>query len=563
MAEGQSIKCLIVGAGPVGALAALYAARRGWNVEVYELRGDLRLDETTPLNFTKSINLALSDRGIDAIRQSGSPQLLSSILAETIAMHGRMIHGQDSSKTLSETPQQYDVHGRFIRAVDRASLNRRLLDEIDQLPNVKLLFHHKLTGADYKKRKAWFERHEPSTGHNERNPTATIDKRADEIEVDFDLIIGCDGAHSSVRFHLMKFVRLNYQQSYIDTLWSEFHIPPKTEASVTTPSSKDGFATSPNHLHIWPGDDDMFIAIPSYDKSFTCTMFAPSHTFTRLEQNPSEVEHFFRTNFPGVAELVGPNQLQQQFMDNPHLPLISIKCSPHHYESSGVILGDAAHAMVPFYGQGMNAGLEDVKVLFSHLDAQDASPSGRKIALSAYSAERVPDAHTINDLADANYWEMHAGVRSPIYLLRKSIEEFLSDKLPSTGFITQYARVSFSTQRYSEAGYRGGSGDGIEQGPQHGVLSGVSLDLGSCPKGLAVISLDVPEDVRLYCTITVLAVYDLSYFDFIASAYYRFKQRSWLGNLRSCKKRSSRCTLYILYRPSYHYDAGRTIKSSG
>nr|POF27605.1 kynurenine 3-monooxygenase [Quercus suber] len=450
MAEGRPTKCLIVGAGPVGALAALYAARRGWEVEVYELRGDLRLDETTPLNFTKSINLALSDRGIDAIRKSGSPRLLDSILDETIAMHGRMIHGQDSSKILTETSQQYDVHGRYIRAVDRANLNSRLLDELDQLPNVKLLFHHKLTGADYKRRKAWFERYDQSKGQKENHHSTPADKRADEIEVDFDFIIGCDGAHSSVRFHLMKFVRLNFQQSYIDTLWCEFHIPPQPGGPATTPSAKDGFATSPNHLHIWPGDDNMFIAIPSCDKTFTCTMFAPSHTFSRLEQNPSEIEHFFQTNFPGVADLIGVDQLQQQFENNPHLPLISIKCSPHHYDSSGVILGDAAHAMVPFYGQGMNAGLEDVKVLFSHLDTQEASPRGRKIALSAYSAERVIDAHTINDLADANYWEMHAGVRSPIYLLRKSIEEFLSDKLPSTGFVTQYARVSFSTQRYSE-----------------------------------------------------------------------------------------------------------------
>lgn len=414
---------------------------------------DLRLDETTPLNFTKSINLALSDRGIDAIRASDSPELLDAVLAETIPMHGRMIHGQDSNGSLTEVSQQYDVHGRFIRAVDRANLNSRLLDEVDRLPNVKLFFQHKLTGADFSRRRAWFEqrgasRKPSTTGKGVRN--GSPDRRATEIEVDFDIIVGCDGAHSSVRFHLMKFLRLNYQQSYIDTLWCEFHIPPQTDQSNSSPTAKDGFATSPNHLHIWPGSDNMFIAIPSWDKSFTCTLFAPSSTFSSLEHDPSQLESFFRGSFPGAVDLIGVANVQEQFEQCPHLPLISIKCSPHHYGSSGVILGDAAHAMVPFYGQGMNAGLEDVKVLFSHLDARDDSAEGRAIALEAYTAERVPDAHTINDLADANYWEMHAGVRSPIYLLRKNIEEFLSDKLPSTGFVTQYARVSFSTQRYSE-----------------------------------------------------------------------------------------------------------------
>jgi kynurenine 3-monooxygenase len=162
------------------------------------------------------------------------------------------------------------------------------------------------------------------------------------------------------------------------------------------------------------------------------------------------IEPFFHRHFPGVADLVGPAELKQQFKQNPHLPLISTKCSPYHYASAGVILGDAAHAMVPFYGQGMNAGLEDVRVLFSHFDTHPPTAAGRAAALEAYSAERVKDAHTINDLALTNYWEMHAGVRSTSYLIRKKIEEFLSDKMPSSGFATQYSRVSFSNQRYSD-----------------------------------------------------------------------------------------------------------------
>lgn len=387
------------------------------------------------------------------MRHANSQKLLDSVLSETIPMYGRMIHSQDGTGNLTEEAQQYDVHGQFIRAVDRANLNKLLLDELDDLPNVKLLFNHKLAGADFRKRKAWFERKSrgraPQTADGAQANQDQADATAQEIEVPFDLILGCDGAHSSVRYHMMKFVRMDYEQSYIDTLWCEFTIPPTTnDSNAISASARDGFATSPNHLHIWPSQDDkMFIAIPSVDKSFTCTLFAPSATFASLEQTPASIEQFFHTQFPGAAELVGVSELRKQFEQNPHLPLISIKCSPHTFSSSGVILGDAAHAMVPFYGQGMNAGLEDVRVLFSHLDAQ---PSDREAALAAYSKERIPDAHTINDLALHNYWEMHAGVTSPLYLLRKRIEEFLSDKVPSTGFKTQYARVSFSNQRYSE-----------------------------------------------------------------------------------------------------------------
>ncbi|TKA67629.1 hypothetical protein B0A55_08770 [Friedmanniomyces simplex] len=452
MANSSPTKCVIIGAGPAGALAALYAARRGWDVEVYELRGDLRDASTTPLNFTKSINLALSERGINAMRQSGSDDLLETVLSETVPMYGRMIHGKSSSR-LSEESQQYDVHGRFLRAVDRAILNKLLLNEVEALPNVKLHFNHKLTGADLRKRKAWFEQQpsrKPETADGAQAHQKQDASRSTEIEVDFDLILGCDGAHSSVRYHMMKSVRMDYEQSYIDTLWCEFTIPPAASASHTTPSARDGFATSPNHLHIWPQSDKMFIAIPSTDKSFTCTLFAPSADFTSLEKYPDGFLPFFQANFPGAADLVGRAELRKQFLENPHLPLISVKCSPHHHGSAGVILGDAAHAMVPFYGQGMNAGLEDVRVLFQHLDAHPSNMQGRAKALEGYSAERVPDAHTINDLALANYWEMHAGVTSPLYLLRKKVEEFLSDKVPVTGFATQYSRVSFSNQRYSE-----------------------------------------------------------------------------------------------------------------
>ncbi|KAL8392345.1 hypothetical protein RB595_002512 [Gaeumannomyces hyphopodioides] len=469
---GSNQKVVVVGAGPVGSLAALYAAQRGHEVEIYELRDDLRDPSTTPLNFTRSINLALSERGINALRHAGQPRLLEHVLAATIPMRGRMIHGKRPSGELTEAPQDYDIHGRTIFAIDRAGLNKCLLDTLEGMDNVKILFNHKLTGADFQRRKAWFE---VQGGGKETTG------RAREIEIDFDLMIGADGAHSAARYHLMKFVRMDYTQEYIDTLWCEFQIRPREVAADGDVKSR--FAISPSHLHIWPGRDFMFIAIPSEDGSFTCTLFMPSAEFAALEASPSRLPAFFDRHFPGVTGLIPSEDLVASFRENPHLPLISIKCSPYHHSSSAVIVGDAAHAMVPFYGQGMNTGLEDVRILFSILDkhaeiargpgngsssSSSSSSSGtddgsaqkqqqqdrdrhhRAQALAEYTAVRAPDAYVINDLALQNYVEMRASVLSPAYRLRKRLEELLSAHLPSLGWQTRYARISFGNERYSD-----------------------------------------------------------------------------------------------------------------
>lgn len=401
----------------------------------------MRDPSTVPLNFTKSINLALSVRGITAMQQAephaaeGERKLLDHVLAATIPMRGRMIHGKKASGELYEEPQDYDVHGRTIFAVDRGGLNKRLLDVLEGMPNVRFHFGHKLTGADFKRNKAWFE-----VRHN----GSKTDLR--EVEVAFDFMIGADGAHSAVRSHMMKFTRMDYEQRYIDTLWCEFQIQPTAPFRPADPMAH--FAISPNHLHIWPGKEFMFIAIPSEDGTFTCTLFAPSEKYAYLEADPSRVPAFFDHYFPGVTQLIPPAELVASFNRNPHLPLITIKCTPHHFGSSVVLVGDAAHAMVPFYGQGMNAGLEDVRTLFTILDR--FAPADRARALDEYTAYRVPDAHSINDLALQNYVEMRASVLSPTYRLRKFLEESLSKYVPSLGWQTKYSRVSFSNERYSE-----------------------------------------------------------------------------------------------------------------
>lgn len=333
--------------------------------------------------------------------------------------------------------------------MDRSTLNNALLDELEREPNVKLFFNHKLTGADFRTNKAWFERRIP--GETPQPDNLGVAGRVPEIEVSYDYLIGADGAHSATRFHMMKFARVDYQQEYIDTLWCEFRIPP----------SEDGnFRISPNHLHIWPGREFMFIALPSADKSFTCTLFAPSAHYTALENAPQDLHAFFDLHFPGVCpELIEPEALSEQFNLNPHLPLISIKCKPHHFSSTVAILGDSAHAVLPFYGQGLNAGLEDVRVLFEHLDQhgvydKDISVYTRSVrrqaAFQAYTDHRCEDTYAINDLSRENYLEMRWGVKSPLYRLRKSVEETLDRHLPWLGWRTQYARVSFSNQRYSE-----------------------------------------------------------------------------------------------------------------
>ncbi|BFZ63105.1 kynurenine 3-monooxygenase, mitochondrial precursor [Saitoella coloradoensis] len=416
----------IIGAGPVGALAAIYFAQSNYAVHLYELRSDPRLPENQLNNFSKSINLALSDRGIEGLK-GADKEFARKIMSDVIPMHGRMIHDRKGK----QESQLYDIHGRHINAVDRGWLNEELLTKAESFPNVHVHFKHKLLRCDW----------ESNTYH--LRDTASNE----DVSIKADLLVGADGAHSVVRNQMMRRIPISFSQHYIDSTWCELTIPPvfptfsaslSTSLQTQTPPAPN-FALNPNRLHIWPRQTFMLIALPNTDRSFTCTLFMPQVMFDALT-TPAELLAFFEKEFPDAVGYIGKDRLVHEFFRNPKEPLVSIKASTHVLPGRAVILGDAAHAMVPFYGQGMNAGFEDVRILHEHLRA---NPGDIPTALAAYDKERVKDAHAICDLALHNYEEMRAGVTSRTYLLRKKTEEWFYANVPALGIRTLYTMVSF------------------------------------------------------------------------------------------------------------------------
>ncbi len=408
----------IIGAGPVGCLAALYFAKSGRSVNLYDLRKDPR-GEAASLE-AKSINLAVSERGITALREADE-SLVHAVLEGSVPMKGRMIH--DVHGNLAS--HAYDVHGRHINSVDRSKLNTMLISVAEAHENVTIYFEHRLVACH-------FEEDELEFSHCGTKVTTRA-----------GLVIGADGAHSKIREILMRKVNLDYSQTYIDTLWSELYIPPDPSSSALKPL----WSMHPHRLHIWPRGSFMFIALPNQDGSFTCTLFMPPRMFAQISDR-SDLISFFQTHFPDALELIGEERLAKDYFESKKLPLISIKCKPYHYAGRCVIVGDAAHAQIPFYGQGMNTGFESVRLL--HKLITDPSMTQEE-ALAKYSEERWRDAHAVCDLSMGNHTEMREKVNQRLYLVRKAIEETLDRYVPSLGIRTLYSRVSFSNERYHEA----------------------------------------------------------------------------------------------------------------
>ena len=429
---------VVVGGGLVGALTAAKFKKQsppGTQVLLFEQRADLRNANVNGRG--RSINLALSDRGIAALKSVMGPEKFESIIRKSIVpMYGRMLHRADGK--LEMVP--YSHHQwQCINSIDRLMLNRILLDEAEEA-GVKLHFQHSLKEAHLD------------------SDTVIFSNQLDDGEdltVKYDLCIGADGAYSSMRRELMKRNRMNYAQEYIQHGYIELTVEAKSLAG----SDETEYKMHSNSLHIWPRHSFMMIALPNTDKSFTLTLFMPFDKFDSIKTD-AELFAFFEEHFPDSIPLIGRELLRELFFQNPIGPLITVKCTPYHYKNAAII-GDASHAMVPFYGQGMNCGFEDVLVLESCLfgvheylpnESQPSIPNLEKMTveerLKQYTEFRHEDAVAMCDLALYNYYEMRSNVLSPVYRVRKTVEGWLNRLMPNT-VIPLYSMVSFSQIRYS------------------------------------------------------------------------------------------------------------------
>lgn len=416
---------LIIGAGLCGSLLALRLGQRGYNVSVYEMRPDLR---KVDISVGRSINLAFSDRGNKAMKLVG---LENKVKALCIPMNGRMIHDEHGNTFLS------NYSGRdqeYINSISRGDLNALLLDEAEKHDNVKIFFNKKCKSVDFKKTTALIK------DYNTK----------DEFIEDADVIIATDGAGSAMRksYYLGGKFLFSFSQEYLTHGYKELSILPKENGD---------YKTHKNALHIWPRGSFMLIALPNLDGSFTVTLFLSydggKYNFNNLK-NENSVLHFFQEEFPDALALM-PNLLDD-FFKNPTAPLGTIKCSPWHYKGNTLLMGDAAHAIVPFYGQGMNASFEDVvefdKVLDQNLNDWET-------VFKTYEASRKKDTNAIADLAIDNFHEMKDHISNPIFQEKRKLEMALEKRFPED-YASKYSLVTFNEDiGYREAMLRGRAQD--------------------------------------------------------------------------------------------------------
>lgn len=418
----MSKQITLIGAGLVGSLLSIYLAKRGYQVTAYERRPDLRKNR---ISAGRSINLALSDRGWRGLAGVG---ITDEIKKVAIAMKGRTMHGTDSKLTY----QPYGKEGQAIYSVSRGGLNCVLMDLAEQ-HGVKIVYNERCSDIDLNRAEVTFENTE----------TGNITK------IKSDRVFSTDGAFSAGRLQMQTGTdRFNYAQYYLEHGYKELTIPP-------TPSGE--FAMDPNSLHIWPRGQFMLIALPNMDKSFTCTLFFPFEgdvSFSALD-TPEKMMDFFKRTFPDAIALMPT--LKEDYFGNPTSSLMIVKCFPWTYKDKMAMVGDSAHAIVPFYGQGMNCGFEDCVVLEqlmekyqlnAHAENDDALFAN---VFSEYEIQRKPDGDAIADLAVMNFIEMRDRTADPKFLLQKKIEARFSEKHPDK-WIPLYTMVTFSPDiRYSEA----------------------------------------------------------------------------------------------------------------
>ena len=410
MSRSSSVnKIAIVGAGLVGSLAAILLARRGYEIQVFERRPDLR---SSSLKGGRSINLALSNRGWLPLKQAG---VIDQVQDMVIPMRGRMMHNLDGVISF----QPYGLTNQAINSISRSGLNELLISVAEE-KGATFNFEHQCQQIDSK------------------FTTIEFNSAEGQVKMEFDLIIGADGAFSAVRSVLQKTDRFNYSQYYIPHGYKELSIPP---------GPKGEFLLDKNALHIWPRGNFMLIALPNLDGSFTVTLFLGfegEYSFQNLPDIKS-VHKFFKSQFSDAYPLL--KELENDWIENPTSSLVTVRSFPW-YQNRTLLIGDAAHAIVPFYGQGMNCGFEDCRVLNDMLDYfQD----DWEHLLPNYQDSRKPDADAIADLALQNFVEMRDLVGSKEFLLRKKIEARIQSQFPDK-WIPLYSMVTFNESiRYSHA----------------------------------------------------------------------------------------------------------------
>lgn len=401
-------KISVAGAGLVGSLLAIYLRKRGYDVDVFESRTDMRRDT---ISAGRSINLALSDRGIKALEEVG---IMNDIREIAIPMHGRYLHNADGSNAF----QPYGQKGQFINSVSRGELNKKLMS-LAESAGAKIHFNKKIESISWKTNEMIFS---DNTSHS------------------CDVIFGADGAYSATRLqHMLHHNKFQYNQYYIDYGYKELSIPA---------GPGNSFLIEKNALHIWPRGNYMMIALPNIDGSFTCTLFFPfegNPSFDSLNTNESVIA-FFKEHFSDAFELMPT--LTKDFNTNPISSLVTVKCYPWIRENKFALIGDAAHAMVPFFGQGMNCGFEDCSVLNELIETFNGD---WKEILPAYQHLRKPDGDAICNMALTNFIEMRDRVADPKFLLQKKIEAEFTKRHPDK-WRPAYSLVTFSPEvRYSDA----------------------------------------------------------------------------------------------------------------
>ncbi|MCW6006379.1 FAD-dependent monooxygenase [Micromonospora sp. CPCC 205371] len=406
----------VIGAGLAGSLLACFLARRGHAVTVYERRPDPRT--ALAAQRGRSINLALSERGLDALRRLG---LDEQVMADALPMRGRMVHPVRGAPDF----QPYSVDGtRAINSISRAALNNALADAAASAPDVRLVFEHRLVGVRV------------GLDCGSKHSPLVFETPQGKVEASAEVVLGADGAGSAVRGQLLGEGVLDESLDFLDYGYKELAIPPLG----------GDFALQPDALHIWPRGNAMMIALPNPDRSFTCTLFWPNggtESFASLS-SPAAIERHFRRHYPDVLPLMPT--LVDDYQNNPVGRLGTVRCAPWVVDGRVGLVGDAAHAIVPFYGQGANCAFEDCVELDRCL-----SDSGDDwgAALPLFESRRRANVEAIAEMALDNFVEMRDKVASPLFRFGKGVEHALERALPGR-YVSRYELVSFTTTPYAE-----------------------------------------------------------------------------------------------------------------